>query len=188
MVNLEYKLQLRAGIDAQRAERVRKRELLEFQRSNPDTELPRELLEVIIDPDIERRRQKEEEEKEEQLHRQLASEESGFVDFADLDYDMIHSASDSSRCPDVALDALALAFAERARIAFAARIVFANRLQAVVWKPTITPTLSEAKSLVTTINGQFVESYVVALVFKDDIENKLLIGSMLELSVKQAPR
>ncbi|OAF60390.1 hypothetical protein VC83_03269 [Pseudogymnoascus destructans] len=52
MVNLEYKLQLRAGIDARRAERVRKRELLEFQRSNPDTELPRELLEVIIDPEI----------------------------------------------------------------------------------------------------------------------------------------
>ncbi|ELR05459.1 hypothetical protein GMDG_01754 [Pseudogymnoascus destructans 20631-21] len=72
MVNLEYKLQLRAGIDARRAERG-----------------------VIIDPDIERRRQKEVEEKEEQLHRQLAAEESGFVDFADLDYDMIHSASDS---------------------------------------------------------------------------------------------
>ncbi|OAF60454.1 hypothetical protein VC83_03624 [Pseudogymnoascus destructans] len=73
MVNLEYKLQLRAGIDARRAERG-----------------------VIIDPDIERRRQKEVEEKEEQLHRQLAAEESGFVDFADLDYDMIHSASDSN--------------------------------------------------------------------------------------------
>ncbi|ELR04213.1 hypothetical protein GMDG_06628 [Pseudogymnoascus destructans 20631-21] len=90
MVNLEYKLQLRAGIDARRAERVRKRELLEFQRSNPDTELPRELFEIIIDPDIKRRRQKEEEEKEEQLHWQLATEESSFVDFADLDYDMIH--------------------------------------------------------------------------------------------------
>ena len=95
MVNLEYTLQLRAGIDARRAERVRKRELLEFQRSNPDTELPRELLQVIIDPYIERRRREEEEEEEEQLRRQLAAEESGFVDFADLDYDMIHSASDS---------------------------------------------------------------------------------------------
>ena len=89
-VKIEYKLQLRAGIDARRVERVRKRELLEFQRSNPDTEPPRELLQVIIDPDVERRRREEEEE----LQRQLAVEESGFVDFTGLDYDMNDSASD----------------------------------------------------------------------------------------------
>ena len=49
MLSIEYKLQLRAGIDARRAERVRKRELLEFQRSNPDSEPPRELLQAIIE-------------------------------------------------------------------------------------------------------------------------------------------
>lgn len=38
-----------------------KKVLLEFQRSNPYTEPPRELLQVISDPDIERRRREDEE-------------------------------------------------------------------------------------------------------------------------------
>ncbi|OAF59960.1 hypothetical protein VC83_03138 [Pseudogymnoascus destructans] len=79
MVNLEYKLQLRAGIDARRAEQARKRELLEFQRSNPDTKPPRELLQVTIDPGIKRKRQEEEEEDEMELQRQLAAKEGSFV-------------------------------------------------------------------------------------------------------------
>ena len=91
MLSIEYKLQLRAGIDARRAERVRKRELLEFQRSHPDSEPPRELLQAIIDPDVERRRREEEEE----LQRQLAVEESGFVDFTGLNYGTIDSGSDN---------------------------------------------------------------------------------------------
>ena len=44
MLNIEHKLQLRAGIDARKAEKARKRELLEFQKSNPYTEPPQELL------------------------------------------------------------------------------------------------------------------------------------------------
>ena len=91
MLNIEHKLQLRAGIDAHKAEKARKRELLEFQKSNPYTEPPQELLQVIIDPDVERRSREEEEE----LQQQLAIEESGYVEFAGLDYDMLNSASDS---------------------------------------------------------------------------------------------
>ncbi|KFZ17132.1 hypothetical protein V502_04741 [Pseudogymnoascus sp. VKM F-4520 (FW-2644)] len=78
VVNLEHKLQLRAGIDARRAERARKRELPEFQRSNPDTEPPRELLQVIIDPGVKRKTREEEEEEEMELQRQLAAMGVGF--------------------------------------------------------------------------------------------------------------
>ncbi|KAL5351021.1 hypothetical protein ACLOAV_004595 [Pseudogymnoascus australis] len=102
MVNLEHKLQLRAGIDARKAEKARRQELLEFQKRNPRTEPPRELLQAIVDPDIERRRREEDAE----LQRQLAVEESGYVDFADLDYDMIHSASDGASDNESLLDNL----------------------------------------------------------------------------------
>ncbi|ELR08050.1 hypothetical protein GMDG_08591 [Pseudogymnoascus destructans 20631-21] len=102
MVNLEHKLQLRAGIDARRAEQARKRELLEFQRSNPDTKPPRELLQVTIDPGIKRKRQEEEEEDEMELQRQLAAKEGSFVGFSSLNYDLI--ASEDESLPDNHID------------------------------------------------------------------------------------
>jgi hypothetical protein len=73
------KLQLRAGIDARRAEWVRKRKLLESQSSNPDTELPRKLLQVTIDPDIERRRREKEKDEGEQLHRRSPPKRVGLL-------------------------------------------------------------------------------------------------------------
>ncbi|OAF59981.1 hypothetical protein VC83_03085 [Pseudogymnoascus destructans] len=90
MVNVECKMQLRAGIDARKAERTRKKDLHEFQKSNPDTEPTIGLRTEIIDPDITQKKREEEEE----AGRLLAIEESGYVNFAGLDYDMIHDASD----------------------------------------------------------------------------------------------
>src|ERR1700716_255881 len=100
MVNIEQKLQLRAGIDARKAEKARKQELLKFQKSNPRAKPPAELLKVIIDPDVERRKRVEEDEEGEELQRQLAVEESGFVEFSGLNYDLIASASEDESLPD----------------------------------------------------------------------------------------
>jgi hypothetical protein len=98
MVNVERKMQLRAGIDARKAERTRKKDLHEFQKSNPDTEPPIGLRTEIIDPDVTQKKREEEEEAD----RLLAIEESGYVNFAGLDYDMIHDASDGG-CDDQSL-------------------------------------------------------------------------------------
>ncbi|OAF54508.1 hypothetical protein VC83_09263 [Pseudogymnoascus destructans] len=73
MVNVERKMQLRAGIDARKAERTRKKDLHEFQKSNPDTEPPIGLRTEIIDPDVTQKKRKEKEEED----RLLAIEESG---------------------------------------------------------------------------------------------------------------
>ncbi|OAF61262.1 hypothetical protein VC83_01967 [Pseudogymnoascus destructans] len=73
MVNVERKMQLRAGIDARKAERTRKKDLHEFHKSNPDTEPPIGLHTEIIDPDVTQKKREEEEEAD-QL---LAIEESG---------------------------------------------------------------------------------------------------------------
>ncbi|ELR10635.1 hypothetical protein GMDG_08750 [Pseudogymnoascus destructans 20631-21] len=90
MVNIERKMQLRAGIDAWKAERTWKKDLHEFQKSNLDTEPPIGLHTKIIDPDVTQKKRKEKEEED----RLLAIEDSGYVNFAGLDYDMIHDASD----------------------------------------------------------------------------------------------
>ncbi|ELR04902.1 hypothetical protein GMDG_00161 [Pseudogymnoascus destructans 20631-21] len=90
MVNVERKMQLRAGIDARKAERTQKKDLHEFQKSNPDMEPPIGLRTEIIDPDVTQKKRKEKEEED----RLLAIEESGYVNFAGLDYDMVHDASD----------------------------------------------------------------------------------------------
>lgn len=92
MLNIEHKLQIRAGINARKAEKARRRELLQFQKDNPRIEPPKELLQVIVDPDIERHKREEEAE----LQRQLANEDGGFVDIGDLNYDTIQSASDGA--------------------------------------------------------------------------------------------
>ncbi|OAF54542.1 hypothetical protein VC83_09197 [Pseudogymnoascus destructans] len=65
-------MQLRAGIDARKAERTRKKDLHEFQKSNPDTEPPIGLRTEIIDPDVTQKKREEEEEAD----RLLAIEEN----------------------------------------------------------------------------------------------------------------
>ncbi|ELR07719.1 hypothetical protein GMDG_02741 [Pseudogymnoascus destructans 20631-21] len=64
MVNIERKMQLHAGINAQKAERTWKKDLHEFQKSNPDTEPPIGLRTEIIDLDVTQKKCKEKEEED----------------------------------------------------------------------------------------------------------------------------
>lgn len=96
LLNIEHKFQVRAGINARKAERSWKQELLHFQKSNLNITPPARLLTTIIDPDVERKRW----EGKGELAQQLATEACGYVGFEGLDYDIIDSASEDESLPD----------------------------------------------------------------------------------------
>ena len=76
--NTERRLQQRLGLDARRAERERKKTVLELQKRGDH--IPIELLTLIPNPDVERKREEERAQLDEEMEDQDQSDD-GFITF-----------------------------------------------------------------------------------------------------------